>query len=326
MRWQDRQRSRNVKDLRGSNPFGNGYRGTANQRRMRIPVPVPGTSRNRRVKRGGFSLGSILIMLVIFFLFGGGSLLGQITNSGTSQSPTSGQQAPNQSQVQLPATRPSQSSQEDELYDFVSVILYDTEQVWQRIFSANGRTYQEPELVVFSDAVNSGCGYANAQVGPFYCPADQTVYIDLDFYNDLVNKYGGGGDFAMAYVIAHEVGHHVQQQLGVTDQVRQLQSRMNQTQANQMTVRMELQADYLAGVWAHSAEQDGWLEAGDIEEGLNAAYHIGDDVLQEKAYGRVMPDSFTHGTAEQRQKWFLKGYQTGDLSGWDTFSQDYEDL
>jgi predicted metalloprotease len=232
------------------------------------------------------------------------------------------------SQVSLPdtGTTNSEAVTEDELAEFVSVILYDTEEYWGQAFDEAGYTYEDPDLVIFEDAVNSACGHNTSEVGPFYCPMDETIYIDLDFYNQLVQNYGGGGDFAMAYVIAHEVGHHVQQQLGISNQVRQIQSEVGQTEQNQWTVRMELQADYLAGVWANNVVENDWMEAGDLEEGLDAAYHIGDDVLQEKAYGYTMPDSFTHGTAEQRQNWFKKGLQAGDLSQWDTYNVSYDSL
>ena len=345
MKWQGRKRSDNVKDLRGQNT-GNGGLGGLGQGRSggRIPIQLPG---GRGTSTGGRSLGcgSIILMLIIFFVFGGTSLLGgnqsssrnNQSNDQTSQvdvqlpgqmeSNTQIQANPN-SQVSLPETGSTDSDTvtEDELAEFVSVILYDTEEYWTQAFSEAGYTYKAPDLVIFEDAVNSSCGYNTSEVGPFYCPTDETIYIDLDFYNQLVKNYGGGGDFAMAYVIAHEVGHHVQQQLGLSDQVRQIQSEVGQTEQNQWTVRMELQADYLAGVWAHNVVENDWMEAGDLEEGLNAAYHIGDDVLQEKAYGHTMPDSFTHGTAEQRQKWFKKGLEAGDLSQWDTYNIDYSSL
>lgn len=214
----------------------------------------------------------------------------------------------------------SRSPEEDRLAQFVSVVLGDTEDTWNGLFREMGGTYQEPKLVLFSGSVDSACGYAQAAMGPFYCPADQKVYIDLSFYKDLQNRHNAPGDFAQAYVIAHEVGHHVQNLLGISDQVRQLQRRSSKTQANQLSVMLELQADCFAGVWANRADrQRQILEPGDIEEALNAASSIGDDRLQRKSQGYVVPDSFTHGSSEQRVRWFKQGLQTGDVEQCNTF-------
>lgn len=214
----------------------------------------------------------------------------------------------------------SRSPQEERLAEFVSVVLGDTEDTWNGLFREMGGTYQEPKLVLFSGSVDSACGYAQAAMGPFYCPADQKVYIDLSFYEDLQNRHNAPGDFAQAYVIAHEVGHHVQNLLGISDQVRQLQRRASKTQANQLSVMLELQADCFAGVWANRADrQRQILEPGDVEEALNAASSIGDDRLQRKSQGYVVPDSFTHGSSEQRVRWFNQGLQTGDLEQCNTF-------
>lgn len=348
MKWQGRKKSGNVRDLRGNNPFGDSYRGTYGRKSM----PIPGNRTGGSSRRGGAGLGcgSLFIILIMFLIFGGSSLfsgLGGNDNGSNNGSiwPTDGYQQeqgtdntsiwpPGDLESQAPTSNPyetagdSDSNQpsEDALFDFVSVVLADTEVLWSEIFRQNGMTYTEPKMVIFEDSVESACGAQSAQVGPFYCPADETIYIDLDFYSQLVNEYGGGGDFAMGYVVAHEVGHHVQNLLGVSDQVQAQSRYLSQKEQNEMTVRMELQADYLSGVWGRYIQENGWLEEGDIEEGLNAAYHIGDDVLQKKAYGRVMPDSFTHGTAEQRQRWFNRGLESGDLSGGDTFNIDYEDL
>ncbi|MEY8370274.1 neutral zinc metallopeptidase [Aerococcaceae bacterium 50-4] len=340
MKWEGRKRSGNVKDLRGKNTSRGGF-GQGRSGGGRIPIPLPGGGGRNSVGRSSIGCGSIFLILILFFVFGGTSLFGGNQSSpsnnqpgqidvqlpGQMESNTQIQESPN-SQVSLPETAATNEGTvtEDELAEFVSVILYDTEAYWGQAFSEAGYTYENPELVIFEDAVNSSCGHNTSEVGPFYCPIDETIYIDLDFYNQLVQNYGGGGDFAMAYVIAHEVGHHVQQQLNITNQVRQIQSEVGQTEQNQWTVRMELQADYLAGVWANNVVENGWMEEGDLEEGLNAAFHIGDDVLQEKAYGYTMPDSFTHGTAEQRQNWFKKGLQTGDLSQWDTYNVSYDSL
>jgi len=207
------------------------------------------------------------------------------------------------------------------LAQFVSVVLADTEEVWGKIFAQSGATYRQPTLVLFRDQVQSACGYATAASGPFYCPGDEKVYIDLSFFDDLRAKYGAYGDFAIAYVVAHEIGHHVQNQLGILEEVQKERQRLSEVRANQLTVRLELQADFLAGVWAHYASRmfDS-VEEGDIEEALNAAASIGDDVLQKKYQGRVVPDSFTHGTAAQRSGWLRKGWETGDLNQGDTFS------
>lgn len=212
------------------------------------------------------------------------------------------------------------TAEENELADFVSVVLADTEDTWGDIFSGDGRSYQQPKLVLFTGAVESACGYAQAAMGPFYCPADKQVYIDLGFYQDLRNKMGAPGDFAQAYVIAHEVGHHVQNLLGISDQVHEMRSRISQTDYNQLSVRLELQADCLSGVWANRADRARQiLEGGDIEEALNAASMIGDDRLQKQARGYVTPDSFTHGSSLQRVSWFKKGLASGEVNTCDTF-------
>ncbi len=215
-----------------------------------------------------------------------------------------------------------ETEEDKELAEFTSVVLADTEDVWHDLFSKYDRTYNEPTMVLFNEAVNSGCGYANSQVGPFYCPADSTIYIDLSFFRDLREKFSAPGDFAMAYVIAHEVGHHVQNEMGISDQTHRAKQNMSDEQANALSVRVELQADYLAGVFAKHIENKGYLEKGDIEEAITAANAIGDDTLQKQARGYVVPDSFTHGTSEQRVKWFMKGFEAGDLSEWDTFNTD----
>ena len=202
-------------------------------------------------------------------------------------------------------------------------MLGSTEDVWTARFQQMGREYEQPTLVLFTDATESACGMAGSAMGPFYCPSDQKVYIDLGFYDELKQRFGAPGDFAQAYVIAHEIGHHVQKQLGISDKVIAAQERSSKTQANALSVRLELQADFFAGVWAHDAqEMRHVLEPGDIDEALNAAHAIGDDLLQMQAQGRIVPDSFTHGTSEQRARWFRLGYETGDLSKGDTFNAD----
>ncbi len=220
-----------------------------------------------------------------------------------------------------PTTVSRQNSPEsNRLADFVSVVLADTEDTWQPIFQEMGRNYVEPTLVLFSDRVESACGYAKAAVGPFYCPADQKLYIDLSFYRDLQERLQAPGDFAQAYVIAHEVGHHVQNLMGISDKVRSLQSRVSEVEANQLSVRQELQADCFAGIWANKAQNSRQvLEPGDVEEALNAASSIGDDRLQSQSKGYVVPESFTHGSSAQRVRWFKQGIQTGDPAQCDTF-------
>lgn len=213
-----------------------------------------------------------------------------------------------------------ETAEERELEEFVSVVLADTEDIWTEILAEEGIEYREPTLVLFSGSVQSGCGMAGSQMGPFYCSADDKLYIDLSFFKELRTKFKAPGDFAIAYVVAHEVGHHVQNILGITDQVHELRSKLSQEEYNEYSVRLELQADYLAGVWGHHAERMGLLEEGDLEEALNAASQIGDDTLQKRSQGYTVPDSFTHGTSEQRERWFYKGFRSGDLSEWDTFS------
>lgn len=225
-------------------------------------------------------------------------------------------------------TQQELTAEEVRMGDFVKRILGSTEDVWTELFPKEiGKRYKEPTLVMFSGQTKSACGFANAAVGPFYCPADQKVYIDLAFYDELKNKFRAPGDFAQAYVIAHEIGHHVQNQLGLTDKVHSRQGRVSKEEFNQLSVRLELQADYLAGVWAHHAQKTkGILEPGDLKEGLVAATAIGDDRLQMQAQGYVVPDSFTHGTSEQRLRWFAKGLKAGTIEGFDTFSIPFDQL
>lgn len=281
MRWRMGRRSTNVEDRRGMRLGGRGAAG------------------------GGIGL---IIILVIAVLLGADpiKLLSDISSTGVDQSSYYEQQPV--------------SEQDKELADFVSVVLADTEDTWTEIFTQYNGTYREPTLVLFTGAVESACGYAQSAIGPFYCPGDQKVYIDLDFYRDLRNRYQAPGDFAQAYVIAHEVGHHVQNLLGISDQVYKARQRSSQTEANRLSVMQELQADCFAGVWAHNAHRSRQiLEEGDIEEGLNAASSIGDDRLQKQSQGHVTPDSFTHGSSAQRVRWFKKGLDTGDVEACNTF-------
>lgn len=290
MRWQGRKQSQNVEDRRGG-----------------------GSSTGRKVG-GSFGIGTILI--VIFALIMGKNPADLLQLLGGGQD-ISGSSAPSS---QGPVT--TGNAAEDELAQFVSVVLQDTEDVWTKLFPEQlGKTYRKPTLVLFSGETVSGCGRANANTGPFYCPADQKLYIDLSFYRTLKERFKAPGDFAMAYVLAHEVGHHVQFLLGLTQQVDQLRGRVSQAEYNDKSVRLELMADFFAGVWAHHAQRmQNILEEGDIEEALRAAGAVGDDNIQMQSQGYVVPESFTHGTSEQRKRWFAKGLKTGDLSQGDTFA------
>src|ERR1044071_1427435 len=229
------------------------------------------------------------------------------------------EQLPADQQPGVQSSRP-QNPQQDELKQFVAVVLAKSEDVWTDVFRQNGRQYREPTLVLFTDQVRSACGIAGAAVGPFYCPGDEKVYIDLSFYEELRRQFNAPGDFAQAYVVAHEVGHHVQKLLGITQRVDAMSARSNQVEANQLSVRLELQADFFAGVFARYVQNQNLLEAGDIEEALRAASAVGDDQIQRRTTGTVVPDSFTNGTSEQRLRWFKKGYETGDIRQGDTFN------
>lgn len=227
----------------------------------------------------------------------------------------------NQSQLNTGKTSTYQETPEEkEMAEFAAVVLAETEDTWTQLFRQQGLTYHYPTLVLFSGSVQSACGVAGSSTGPFYCSGDQKIYLDLSFFSDMEKQLQASGDFAQAYVIAHEVGHHVQNQLGVLEQVNAMRSRVSQTQFNDLSVRLELQADYYAGVWAHYANRMQLLEPGDLEEAMNAASAVGDDRIQKRSQGYVVPDSFTHGTSQQRQRWFYKGYQSGSMTGGDTFS------
>ena len=279
MRWRDGRRSSNVED----------------RRRVRL---------SGKAKGGG--IGIILLALIgMYFGLDPAVIL---------------QQGANLSGPSVEQSDYTPTAAENELADFVSVVLADTEDTWGALFAADGRKYQQPTLVLFTGAVESACGFAQAAMGPFYCPADKKVYIDLSFYQDLRTKMGAPGDFAQAYVIAHEVGHHIQNLLGISSQVHEMRSRLSQADYNKLSVRLELQADCLSGIWANHADNARQiLESGDIEEALNAASMIGDDRLQQQSRGYVTPDSFTHGSSEQRVRWFKKGLMSGDVNACDTF-------
>ena len=281
MRWQQGPRSENVEDRRG----------------MRRPMMVGG------------GIGTLVIVVIVLLLGGNPqALLQQLQQQQQQGGGVAGPQDP------------AEKEAEDEQIKFVKHILGQTEEVWAQQFAQLGKQYQAPRLIVFSDVTDSACGTADKAVGPFYCPGDNHVYLDLSFFQELKTKYGAGGDSAQAYVIAHEVGHHVQNLLGISDRVHAEQRGMGEAEANNLSVRLELQADYFAGVWAHHAEQKYRLfEEGDIEDAMTAAEAIGDDKLQMQSRGYVVPDSFTHGTSEQRVRWFMKGLKTGDVEQGDTF-------
>ncbi len=274
--------------------------------RVRIPRGMGGYS-PPSAKTGGMScLGLLLMIGFIYLLF---KILMPAPDSGVTTIQPSGPGAP---------TNPTA---QDELADFVSVVLADTEDTWKPLFASAGLNYQEPVLVLFSGYTQTACGVGQSATGPFYCPLDRKVYIDLSFYDELRTRFRAPGDFAQAYVIAHEVGHHVQNLLGISDEVQDAQRRSTKVQANELSVRLELQADCFAGIWAYHADRSRQiLEEGDIEEGLNAAAAIGDDRIQRQTQGTVVPDSFTHGSSEQRQRWFNRGLKTGDLNACDTFN------
>jgi uncharacterized protein len=288
MRWEGNRESSNVEDMRSGGGGGGGF----------------------GIGGGAIGIGTIVIALVGGALLGVNplTLLGIMTGGGNGAPPAQTSPAP-----APPAN--------DAMAKFVSTVLADTEDVWTDLFKQGGATYHDPKLVLFRGAVRTACGAGQAAMGPFYCPADQKVYIDLSFYDTLKNRLGAPGDFAEAYVIAHEVGHHVQQELGITQKVDQARARASPAEANAMSVRVELQADCFAGVWANHAQKARQvLEQGDIEEAMNAAQKIGDDALQKSAGRAVVPESFTHGTSAQRQRWFSTGLQSGSVKGCDTFN------
>lgn len=289
MRWEGKRESENVEDRRGSGGDG-GFGG----------LPIGGR---------GIGLGSIVIALVAGWFFGINPLtvLGILSGGG---SPTEATQSG-------PAQRPPADDVEAR---FVSVVLADTEDVWAQVFKQAGGTYRVPKLVLFRGSTATACGRGQAAMGPFYCPGDERVYIDLGFYDTLKSKLGAPGDFAQAYVVAHEVGHHVQKLMGLTQKVDEMRGRVSEGQGNALSVRLELQADCFAGLWTHHSQRgQGWLDKSDIDEALNAAAQIGDDTLQRRSQGHVVPESFTHGSSAQRKTWFTRGLQSGDLQQCNTF-------
>jgi len=301
MKWQGRERSSNIEDRRSQGGMG-GFGGPSLGRSGPIRIPMGGGS------RGGIGgVIGIVVLLGIIWVVTGQNPLDSLT--GGSSAPTS-----SASSRQIP------TEGEDELVDFVGVVVKETEDLWTEVFANAGETYPKPPVVLFSGQTNSGCGVADARTGPFYCPEDSKVYIDLSFYDQLHQQFGAPGDFAQAYVLAHEVGHHVQNLTGVLPEFNQRRQSMSEEQANAYSVRVELQADCYAGVWANYAGQQNLLDNGDIEEALNAANQIGDDTLQKRMQGYAVPKTFNHGTSAQRKNWFERGYESGDPNDCDTFS------
>ena len=301
MRWRGNRKSHNVEDRRGMKVSGSGVSGRGGLLRL-LPVVY---------KLLGFKGTAIAVIGVVAY----GLLSGNLTQMlGTSSF---------QGNIPQTSKQPvKQSAAEKEMVEFISVVLADTEDTWKELFKQKGKQYQAPKLVLFRNKVNSGCGGASAQMGPFYCSLDNKVYLDLSFYDDLRERYKAPGDFAQAYVIAHEIGHHVQNLLGISGKVHKAKQSLNEIKANQLSVKLELQADCYAGIWAHQANRSRQiLESGDIEEGLKAASAIGDDRLQKQSQGYVNPDSFTHGSSKQRVKWFNVGLNKGTLVECNTFAE-----
>ncbi|WP_025662823.1 neutral zinc metallopeptidase [Rhizobium sp. IBUN] len=302
MEWKGRRQSDNIEDRRGDPSMGGLGRGGG------FGFPTGGGMGRRG---GGLSIGTIIFLVVIYFILKAmGIDLLQVMDGGMTTNGPGYEQS--ESGSQTPAN--------DEMTAFVRTVLAETEDTWNGIFKSLGRQYEEPRLVLFSGQTQSACGFASAATGPFYCPSDHKVYLDTAFFNQLSRQFGASGDFAEAYVVAHEVGHHVQNLLGILPKFNEARQRMSEAEANKMSVRVELQADCFAGIWGKFTDQKGILEAGDLEEALNAAQQIGDDRLQKRSQGYVVPESFNHGTSEQRARWFKRGFDSGQLSACDTFS------
>lgn len=304
MLWRDKRKSSNVEDRRNMSASGAGGMGSGGGMLRLLPMVF---------RFLGFKGTLILLVLVGAYGLFSGNLGDILVGLGLQQSTSTSM-----------STEPlRETAQEKELVDFVAVVLADTEETWTTLFRQKGKTYQEPRLVLFRDAVASACGMAQSAVGPFYCPDDQQIYIDLGFFDQLQHRFKAPGDFAQAYVIAHEVGHHVQTLLGISGKVQAARNKLGKAEGNELSVRQELQADCLAGVWAHHANRTRQLlEVGDVEEGLTAASAIGDDTLQKQSQGYVSPDSFTHGSSAQRVKWFRIGLASGDMDSCDTFNNE----
>ncbi|MEP3526046.1 MAG: neutral zinc metallopeptidase [Hyphomicrobiales bacterium] len=307
MRWKGRRQSSQVEDVRGRGRISRGGRGG-----LRLP-------RGRRgVRRagGGSTIGLIIFGLIAYFVFGINPLT--LLGGGGGTGGLDGLLSGGQQQIQQQHT--GSQVADDEMSQFMRVVLADTEDAWEQAFAARNAQYQKPVLQLFTGQTRSACGAATSASGPFYCPADSKVYIDLSFYEELRRRFEAPGDFAQAYVLAHEVGHHVQNLIGVLPEFNKRRRSMSKAEENAMSIRVELQADCFAGIWANYASGKGYLEAGDIDEALNAATQIGDDAIQRRTQGYVVPESFNHGTSEQRKRWFGRGYKTGELEACDTFN------
>ncbi|MHA6686647.1 KPN_02809 family neutral zinc metallopeptidase [Mesorhizobium sp. A556] len=306
MLWKGRRQSDNIEDQRGQSGgglpggFGRGGRG-------QFRIPIGGLM-------GGGGLKGIVILVVLYFILKAIGIDPSMLLGGGTPGDNGGQT------TQQSADDTGAPANNDEMKQFVATVLAETEDVWTGIFKANGLTYEDPKLVMFSGQIKSACGFASSASGPFYCPGDHKVYLDTAFFQQLAQQFGASGDFAQAYVVAHEVGHHVQNLTGILPKFNQMRQGMSEAEANHMSMQVELQADCFAGVWGHFTAQKGILEQGDIEEALNAAQQIGDDTLQKKTQGYVVPESFNHGTSAQRQKWFSAGFKSGKLSDCDTFN------
>lgn len=304
MRWKGRKRSTNVNDARGQSGGGFGFPSGG---RRRLPV---GGGRG-----GGMGIGTMIIIGIVMLFLGINplTLLSGGLGGGLSGGLAPQTQAPQRQQA------PRAEYSNDEMKQFVQTIVGSTEQVWTTVFASYGKQYPKPKLNLFTDQVRSACGLASVTSGPFYCPGDSEIYIDLSFYKELEQKFGAGGDFAQAYVLAHEVGHHIQNVMGVLPQFNKMRRSMGKVEVNKMSVKVELQADCFAGVWGHYVNKEGWLESGDLEEALVAATQIGDDAIQKRTQGYVVPESFNHGTSEQRRFWFRRGFESGRIESCDTF-------
>ncbi|RLU53595.1 neutral zinc metallopeptidase [Streptococcus iniae] len=307
MKTDDLRESQNVEDRRGQ--ASSSYNGSSGSSGGGMLLQL-------LFSRGGWK--TKLIIVIIMLVMGGGGLSGVLTGEQSSPSNNSYQS------TKINRTKGDKASQEQ--VTFVSKVFASTEDYWTKTFQEQGLTYKKPTLVLYTGTTQTACGQGQATAGPFYCSADKKVYLDISFYDELTHKYGASGDFAMAYVIAHEVGHHIQNEIGTMSKYAQARQGKSQTQANQLNVQLELQADYYAGAWAKYVQGQNLLEKGDIDEAMTAAHAVGDDKLQKEAYGRVVPDSFTHGSSEQRQRWFNKGFEYGDFDHGNTFSIPYSDL
>ena len=307
MLWKGRRQSDNIEDVRGDSG-GGGLPGGFGRGGGPGRIPIGGRA------GGGMSIGTIVILVIIYFgakLLFGVDLLQLLSGDGTGTLPGNGTQV-----TDTDTSKPG----DDEMKQFVATVLAETEDTWSGIFQSMGKTYEKPKLVLFSDSWQSACGSASAASGPFYCPEDRKVYLDMAFFGELASRFGAAGDFAQAYVVAHEVGHHVQNLTGILPKFNEMRQQMSEVQANEMSVRVELQADCFAGIWGHYTEQKGILEKGDLEEALNAAQQIGDDTLQKRMQGYAVPETFNHGTSAQREKWFKRGFDSGKLADCDTLN------